>query len=128
MKAPAKNPCGSCPYRRDVPSGVWDESEYHKLPEFDKPTAEQPPRVFMCHQDNDRLCAGWVACHDMDESLGFRINAFSLDFCLALGRLLRGVARVVCLTTPVDDVTRAAAAGEGVEITDPAMAVARECV
>lgn len=58
---------------------MWDESEYHKLPEFDKPTAEQPPRVFMCHQDNDHLCAGWVACHDMDESLGFRINASSLD-------------------------------------------------
>jgi hypothetical protein len=79
MKEPAKHPCGSCPYRRDVPSGVWDESEYDKLPEFDKPTAQQPPRVFMCHQGNDRLCAGWVACHDMYESLGFRIAAADLD-------------------------------------------------
>lgn len=79
MREPAKHPCGSCPYRRDVPSGVWDESEYDKLPEFDKPTAQQPARVFMCHQGNDRLCAGWVACHDMDESLGFRIAAIDLD-------------------------------------------------
>lgn len=44
------------------------------------------------------------------------INAFNLDFCLALGRLLKGSARVVCLTTPVDDDTRAGAADQGVEI------------
>ncbi len=42
------------------------------------------------------------------------INAFNLDFCLALGRLLRGTVRVICLTSPVDDETRAEAASEGV--------------
>jgi hypothetical protein len=70
---PAKNPCGSCPYRRDVPSGVWSEEEYEKLPTFDGPTFEQPPSVFLCHQQDGRLCAGWTAVHDMDESMGLRI-------------------------------------------------------
>lgn len=70
---PAPRPCGSCPYRRDVPSGVWDLSEYEKLPQYDLPTYEQPPGVFLCHQQDGRACAGWTACHDMDESLGLRL-------------------------------------------------------
>lgn len=70
---PAKNPCGSCPYRKDVPSGVWAAEEYDKLPAYDNETASQPPNVFFCHQQDGRLCAGWVAVHDMDHSLGFRI-------------------------------------------------------
>jgi len=70
---PAKSPCGSCPYRRDVPSGVWSADEYAKLPEFDKPTWEQPPAVFLCHQQDGRMCGGWTAVHDMDNSLGLRM-------------------------------------------------------
>lgn len=70
---PAPNPCGSCPYRRDVPSGVWSEEEYDKLPQYDQPTFDQPPMVFMCHQQDGRLCAGWTGCHDMEESFGLRI-------------------------------------------------------
>lgn len=71
--APTTNPCGSCPYRKDVPSGVWDVEEYAKLPGYDQDTQEQPPHVFMCHQQNGHLCAGWVAVHDMDNSLGLRL-------------------------------------------------------
>lgn len=74
---PAKNPCGSCPYRRDVPSGVWDEEEYDKLPLFDKDTFDQPPSVFLCHQQNGKLCGGWTAVHDMENSFGLRL-AFSM--------------------------------------------------
>lgn len=70
---PSQSPCDSCPYRRDVASGVWHETEYAKLPEFDKPTGEQPVYCFLCHQKNGRLCAGWVAVHDMNESLGLRL-------------------------------------------------------
>jgi len=70
---PAANPCGSCPYRRDVPSGVWEIEEYEKLPQYDNPTAEQPTAVFLCHQQNGRACAGWAGCHDMGESLGLRL-------------------------------------------------------
>lgn len=73
IRPPARNPCGSCPYRRDSPSGLWDDSEYEKLPDYDKPTGEQPPKVFMCHQQDGRMCAGWTACHDMEESFGIRM-------------------------------------------------------
>jgi hypothetical protein len=71
--SPAKNPCGSCPYRKDTPSGVWAEEEYDKLPAFDLPTHLQPFRAFFCHQQDGRLCAGWVGCHDMEDSLGLRM-------------------------------------------------------
>lgn len=72
LRAPAPNPCGSCPYRRDVPSGVWAVEEYEKLPTYDGETFEQPPAAFFCHQQNGRLCAGWVGCHDMDQNLAIR--------------------------------------------------------
>lgn len=73
MKPPAVNPCGSCPYRRDVPSGVWSAKEYAKLPPYDEETPYQPVEVFMCHQQDGRMCAGWTGCHDMFESMGVRI-------------------------------------------------------
>lgn len=73
--APAARPCGSCPYRRDVPSGVWAAGEYERLPAYDYPTPFQPPALFFCHQQNGKLCAGWVGCHDMYESLALRLQA-----------------------------------------------------
>lgn len=74
---PAPRPCSSCPYRRDVPSGVWHVEEYEKLRSYDLDMAFQPPRLFQCHQtdaDSDvrRLCAGWVGCHG-SELLGLRV-------------------------------------------------------
>lgn len=72
--APAPHPCSTCPYRRDVPSGVWEAEEYAKLPPYDRPTGDQPPRAFFCHQQNGHLCSGWVGCHDMQESMGLRIG------------------------------------------------------
>jgi hypothetical protein len=71
--APARTPCVSCPYRRDVPSGVWVADEYAKLPRYDLPTPEQPITAFFCHQRTGRLCSGWVGCHDMEHSLGLRL-------------------------------------------------------
>lgn len=44
-----------------------------KLPGFDAPFTEQPPSVFLCHQQTGQLCAGWVGCHDMTNSLGLRM-------------------------------------------------------
>jgi hypothetical protein len=75
VRGPAKAPCGSCPYRRDVPSGVWDASEYAKLPDYDAPTALQPPGLFLCHQADGRVCAGWAGCHDGNELLALRLAA-----------------------------------------------------
>jgi hypothetical protein len=73
IRPPADRPCGSCPYRRDVPSGVWAEEEYEKLPAYDGETFEQPIGVFHCHRQDGRACAGWVAVHDMYESLALRL-------------------------------------------------------
>jgi hypothetical protein len=75
---PAARPCGTCPYRRDVPSGVWDASEYEKLPRYDAPTPFQPTNVFVCHLADQkrglyRICAGWAGCHDGYELLSLRI-------------------------------------------------------
>ena len=66
MKPPAPRPCISCPYKKDTPSGVWTEGEYEKLPEYDKVTSEQPPGVFLCHQQDGRVCAGWAGCHNQN--------------------------------------------------------------
>ena len=74
LPRPSKAPCGTCPYRRDVPAGIWDRSEYVKLPPFDGQTWEQPTALFFCHQNDGHLCAGWVGCHDTVNLLSMRIN------------------------------------------------------
>jgi hypothetical protein len=76
---PPKVPCGTCPYRRDVPSGVWHETEYKKLPDYDAPTYGQPQRLFMCHQQDGCLCGGWLLAHDRDNLLALRLHGRELD-------------------------------------------------
>ncbi|WP_328436949.1 DUF6283 family protein [Nocardia puris] len=77
MGPPAPRPCDSCPYRRDVPSGVWHASEYEKLRAYDRADlAEQPVALFQCHQvdadsDRRRVCAGWAGCHG--DTLALRV-------------------------------------------------------
>lgn len=78
-QGPAKRPCGSCPYRRDVPSGVWHRSEYEKLPRYDGETWDQPVGAFFCHQQDGHLCAGWVGCHDMEETMALRPPFFQMN-------------------------------------------------
>jgi hypothetical protein len=70
----SKPPCGSCPYRRDVPSGIWEQHEYDKLPEYDGETWQQSPALFLCHQRDGNLCGGWLACHGPDELLALRFH------------------------------------------------------
>lgn len=65
-------PCASCPYRKDVPSGIWSTEEYDKIIPFDNETWMQPPRVFMCHQADGCLCRGWLDVHGGD-LLGLRL-------------------------------------------------------
>jgi len=69
-----KSPCASCPYRQSVASGVWDASEYAKLPEFDGETWEQSPTAFFCHQNNGCVCSGWLGHTDPGQLLGVRIG------------------------------------------------------
>ena len=80
---PRKTPCPTCPYRRDVPSGVWSAEEYDKLTEYDGDTLEQVAkgafRVFFCHQRTNEVCAGWCGTHDMDENLAIRLSRENLD-------------------------------------------------
>ena len=80
MRTPKRYPCASCPYRRDVPSGVWAPEEYLKLPEYDRPTSEQPVGVFYCHQDDERICSGWAGTHD-------GVNLLALRFAVGLGTM-----------------------------------------
>jgi Family of unknown function (DUF6283) len=70
---PRPNPCPSCPYRRDVPSGVWDASEYDKLTTYDGEIHEQvingATAAFGCHQADGSLCAGWVGHRERPSDL-----------------------------------------------------------
>lgn len=83
LPRPGKSPCPTCPYRRDVPAGIWDASEYKKLPAYDGEITEQAlngaTRLFLCHQQDCHLCAGWVACHDMHHSLAVRLHGVHPD-------------------------------------------------
>lgn len=71
---PRPRPCASCPYRRSVPSGVWDASEYSKLPEYDKDMGEQPGGVFFCHQNDGAVCSGWLGYRDPTDLLALRLG------------------------------------------------------
>lgn len=68
QSVPRPRPCASCPYRQDVPSGVWDESEYVRLCQYDGSIAEQAMNggmaAFGCHQADGYLCSGWVGHRD----------------------------------------------------------------
>lgn len=62
----APNPCATCPYRKDTPSGIWAQEEYDKLPEWDEPMALRG--VFLCHNGckdtkDKMLCRGWFEVH-----------------------------------------------------------------
>ncbi len=75
---PSAAPCGTCPYRRDVPAGIWSAEEYEKLPRFDGGTLDQLMQggtgLFFCHQNDGHLCAGWVGCHDVGHLFAVRVS------------------------------------------------------
>jgi hypothetical protein len=64
----APNPCATCPYRKDVPSGVWAKEEYDKLPNWDNIMGRG---VFLCHNGSADtkgkvLCRGWMEVHEQN--------------------------------------------------------------
>lgn len=67
-------PCSACPYRRDVPSGLWAAEEYLKLVDYEGETWEQPAMAFRCHATSDFLCHGWAVVGGYD-LLGLRVDA-----------------------------------------------------
>lgn len=71
---PAPRPCEGCPYRQDVPAGIWAREEYDKLRRYDAEAPEQPRRILQCHledagSETARVCAGWSGCHGNQELL-----------------------------------------------------------
>jgi hypothetical protein len=57
------DPCVSCPYRKDIPSGIWRADEYAKILVYDNPTFDQPIKTFGCHKNDGTICRGWLHCH-----------------------------------------------------------------
>jgi hypothetical protein len=61
MKFETLSPCKTCPYRKDVPVGVWDRYEFVKLLEED---ANQFGALYACHQTRvlpvQQVCGGWL--------------------------------------------------------------------
>ena len=62
-----KEPCLTCPYRLDVPSGVWSFEEYEKLRLFDEGSEMPCLSTFLCHQSTvagqQIACKGWLMVH-----------------------------------------------------------------
>lgn len=71
---PRKSPCASCPYRKNVPSGIWHPEEYDKLPRYDEETFAQPVELFMCHQGEGDVCTGWLCRADPGQLLAVRMG------------------------------------------------------
>jgi hypothetical protein len=63
MSTVRRSPCSNCPYRRDVPSGIWAFEEYERLRDYDRETASQPTAAFGCHSTPDKYCHGWAVVH-----------------------------------------------------------------
>lgn len=82
LKAP-KVPCGTCPYRQDVPSGILARDEYEKLPGYDGEIFDQMLAgtfgVFMCHQRDGCLCGGWLKTHGPENLLALRLTRTPID-------------------------------------------------
>jgi sarcosine oxidase delta subunit len=117
---PAPRPCTYCPYRRDVPSGVWSAEEYAKLARYDRPTWEQPPAVFRCHvhdRDSERgtVCAGWAGCHDCDELMALRVGTLTGEIPVETAEAIRAYRSPV----PLFDSGAEAAAHGMREILNP---------
>lgn len=70
------NPCSTCPYRRDVPSGIWDREEYEKLPQWDHEMAFAG--TFLCHTDPAAICRGWMEVHERNMSV--RLAMFRVEW------------------------------------------------
>lgn len=73
-----KEPCSSCPYRKDVPSGVWSHDTYEILRPYDEPTGGQPFAPFGCHATPEFFCHGWAVVHT---SRGNEFDLLSLRMC-----------------------------------------------
>jgi hypothetical protein len=64
VKYERRTPCGSCPYRKDVPAGLWHRAEFENLLRHD--ANEFAGSTFGCHEgrnkprDEQDTCIGWL--------------------------------------------------------------------
>lgn len=72
-------PCSSCPYRADHPSGVWSKHDYEKLRGYAYRGDDQLPEtsVFLCHHSRlgftePAACKGWATVER--ESIAVRLG------------------------------------------------------
>lgn len=76
-------PCSACPYRRDVPSGIWAADTYDKLIPYDNDTWDQPGGAFACHATPEHECHGWAVVHSNrgreHELLALRLMGVSVE-------------------------------------------------
>ena len=56
-------PAQLAPIAKMSRAALWQEHEYDKLVEYDKPTGEQPYMPFGCHATPEHLCHGWAVVH-----------------------------------------------------------------
>lgn len=54
-------PCGSCPYRTDVPTAHWAREEFADLLKTER---DPLGRVYGCHKKNGSICVGWLMNQD----------------------------------------------------------------
>lgn len=61
MKWDTREPCGSCPYRRDAKLGLWHPDEFDNLVSTER---SQMGSLFGCHATrklaDPSVCAGWL--------------------------------------------------------------------
>ena len=115
---PRKTPCASCPYRVNVPSGIWDKSEYAKLPRYDGEMHEQTATaVFMCHQQDGCVCSGWLAHRDPEDMLAVRLGLMRgqldpscLDYSTGVPLFASGAAAAAHGTREIETPSAAAVA------------------
>lgn len=80
MTAVRKEPCSTCPYRQDVPSGVWSHDTYEILRPYDADTGEQPIAWFGCHTTPDHYCHGWAVVGGTEGPQGLlALRLFGVD-------------------------------------------------
>lgn len=60
MKWDNREPCKTCPYRKDVPIGTWHASEFTNLLEQDADT--MAGSFFSCHQERKKPKEEWQPC------------------------------------------------------------------
>ena len=80
----APNPCLSCPYRLDHPSGVWSLEEYEKLRGYDRDFMSGATLgIFLCHQTNatgrETACKGWATVHSETPAVRIAMAQGDLD-------------------------------------------------